>query len=85
MNKTYRPPFTLTTLILKLAEKISRELGRLEGARMILPTVVLRRTNQIKTIHASLTIEGNTLTIEQITDLLNGKRVLGPKKDILKY
>jgi len=84
MTKTYHPPFTLTHLILKLSEKISREIGRLEGSKMIFPSITLRRSNQIKTVHASLAIEGNTLTIEQITDLLNDKRVLGPKKDILE-
>ena len=84
MTKTYHPPFTLTHLILKLSEKISREIGRLEGSKMIFPSITLRRSNQIKTVHASLAIEGNTLTIEQISDLLNDKRVLGPKKDILE-
>ena len=80
----YRPPITITPKILKLSENIFKEMGRLEGVKMISPPVVLRRTNKIKTIHASLAIEGNTLAIEHITDLLEGKRVIGPVKDILE-
>jgi Fic family protein len=69
---------------MNLSENIFKEIGRLEGAKIISPPVVLRRSNKIKTIHASLAIEGNTLTIDQITNLLEGKRVLGPSKDILE-
>ena len=69
---------------MRLSEAISYEMGRLTGEKMLSPTVRLRRSNQIKTIHASLAIEGNTLTLEQITDILEGKRILGPSKDILE-
>lgn len=80
----YRPPVTITLKILKLSESISREIGHLEGVQKISPPIVLRRSNQIKTIHASLAIEGNTLAIEHITDILEGKRIIGPVKDILE-
>jgi len=46
------------------------------------PSPQLRKQNQIKTIHSSLQIEGNTLSEEQITALLENKRVIGPHKDI---
>jgi Fic family protein len=82
--KYYKPPFTLTSKIIKLCEEIAYETGRLAGERMLLPTITLRRSNQIKTIQGSLAIEGNTLTLAQITDILDGKRVLGPSKDILE-
>lgn len=82
--KMYRPPVTISPSILRLSENIFKEIGRLEGVRMISPPVVLRRSNKIKTIHASLAIEGNTLTIENITDVLEGKRVIGPVKDIVE-
>lgn len=44
----------------------------------------LRKRNRIKSIQSSLEIEGNTLTVEQITDLINNKRVLAPQKDIIE-
>lgn len=80
----YRPPFLVTSKILEHCVQISRELGRLDGQKLTKPTAVLRRSNQIKTIQASLAIEGNTLDLEQVTDLLAGKRVLGPSRDILE-
>lgn len=82
--KIYTPPFQITALILKLSEAIAHQLGLLEGWQLLAPQVQLRRSHQIKTIQASLAIEGNTLTVEQITALLSGKRVLGPSKDILE-
>ena len=47
-------------------------------------TPQLRKENRIKTIHSSLWIEANSLTLEQVTDIVNGKRVSGPEKDILE-
>lgn len=82
--KHYKPPFTLTIEIIKLSEAIAYEIGRLVGEKMLIPPVILRRSNQIKTIQASLAIEGNTLTLDQITDILDGKRILGPSKDIIE-
>lgn len=81
---SYKPPFSITPEILRLSEQISRELGRLEGQKLTQPSLILRRSNQIKTIQASLAIEGNTLDLDQVTDLLAGKRILGPSKDILE-
>ena len=49
---------------------------------MVRPSLKLRKENKIKTIHHSLAIEGNTLTQEQVTALLEKKRVIGPKKQI---
>ncbi|KKB96460.1 Fic/DOC family protein [Candidatus Arcanobacter lacustris] len=80
----YKPPFTLTSKIINLSEAIAYEMGRLAGEKMLLPTIKLRRSNRIKTIQASLAIEGNTLTLDQITDILDGKHILGPSKDILE-
>lgn len=82
--KPYVPPFSLTAEILSLSEQISCALGQLEGLKLLQPSVKLRRSNQIKTIHASLGIEGNSLSIEQITDILENRLVLGPSKDILE-
>jgi Fic family protein len=49
---------------------------------LVRPSLKLRKENKIKTIHHSLAIEGNTLTQEQVTALLEKKRVIGPKKQI---
>src|SRR5580658_1792982 len=79
---TKKPLFSITPEILSLAQNISWELGKLSGSKLIGPTVVLRRINNIRTIQASLAIEGNTLDVEQITAILEGKKVIGPKRDI---
>ena len=75
--KYYKPPFTLTSEIIKLSEAIAYQIGRLAGEKMLSPPIKLRRSNRIKTIQASLAIEGNTLTLDQITDILDGKPILG--------
>jgi Fic family protein len=82
--KNYIPPFKITGHIIQLSEAIAYELGRLAGEKLIAPKLSLRKSNQIKTIQASLAIEGNTLNLDQVTDLLEGKRVLGSAKDILE-
>ncbi len=78
-----KPPYQITGKILKLVASISERIGEVKSARLIKPPTELRKRNRIKTIQASLEIEGNTLTVAQITDLLNNKRVLAPKRDIL--
>lgn len=80
----YIPPFQITTGILSKSQLIFRELGVLAGAKIDMPPVKLRRINKILTIQASLEIEGNTLGMDQVTHLCNGKRVVGPPKDILE-
>lgn len=79
-----RPPFHITQRILKQLTAISRLLGKVEVLHLQRPSPELRRQNQIKTIHSSLQIEGNTLSEAQITALMNGKRVIGPQKDLLE-
>ncbi|MBS0654925.1 MAG: Fic family protein [Verrucomicrobia bacterium] len=78
------PPFQITTSILSLSQQIYRELGVLAGAKIEVPPIKLRRLSSIVTIQASLAIEGNTLSLDQVTALLDGKRVIGPEKDILE-
>jgi len=79
-----KPPFQITNKILELLQDISYELGILVGAKLYTPPIKLRKNNHIKTLQSSLAIEGNTLSLEQITDIINGKRVLAPEKDILE-
>jgi Fic family protein len=79
-----KPPYRITTKILNLISSISEKIGEVKSARLIKPPTELRKLNRIKTIQSSLEIEGNTLTVEQITDLINDIRVLAPQKDILE-
>ena len=77
-----KPPYEITSEILKLTSSISEKIGEVKSAKLIKPPTELRKRNRIKSIQSSLEIEGNTLTVEQITDLINNKRVFAPQKDI---
>lgn len=79
-----KPPYDITNRILKQIASVSEKIGEVNAAHLNKPPTELRKKNRIKTIQSSLEIEGNTLTVEQITDLLNNKRVLAPTKDILE-
>ena len=76
------PKFSLTNKILCLVAEIAELVGSIKEAANFDKNPVLRRKNRIQTIHGSLSIEQNTLTIEQVTAVLNGKRVIAPPKDI---
>ena len=79
-----KPPYQITETILRLVAQISERLGKVNAIHLEKPPSTLRKKNRIKTIQSSLAIEGNTLTEEQITALLNNQRVLAPQKDILE-
>lgn len=79
-----KPPYTITPHILELVSRIQELLGEIKYYTIVRPPLKLRRQNKIKTIHHSLAIEGNSLTEDQITALLEDRRVLGPKKQILE-
>ncbi len=79
-----KPPYQLTDKILKLVVTISERLGEINATHLYKPPTELRKKNRIKTIQSSLEIEGNTLTEEQITALLNDKRIIAPQKDIVE-
>ena len=78
------PPYDITKKILELYGRISAALGICQSLMFNKPEARLRKQNRIITIQASLAIEGNTLDIEGVTSILDKKRVLGPKKDILE-
>lgn len=77
-----KPPYKITPKILQLITSISEKIGAVNANFLNSPSPKLRKQNKVKTIHSSLKIEGNTLTEEQITALIEHKRVIGPKKDI---
>jgi len=84
LGDAMKPPYELTSRILNLISSISEKIGEVKSARLSKPPTDLRKRNRIKSIQSSLEIEGNTLTVEQITDLIDNKRVLAPKKDIVE-
>jgi len=84
LDKIMKPPYTITAKILTLVSLISERIGEINSAHLSKPPTELRKKNRIKTIQSSLEIEGNTLTIEQITAIFENKRVIGPKKDIIE-
>jgi hypothetical protein len=77
-----KPPFEITNAIIDHVAEIAELVGRLTSTNQLSANPTLRRTNRIRTIHGSLAIEQNTLTLEQVTAVLNGKQVLAPPKDI---
>ena len=77
-------PCQMTSEIVNTLAAIAECIGQLEGVNLIQPGPQLRRKNRIRTIRASLAIEGNSLTRDQITALLDKKRVVGPPQDILE-
>ena len=79
-----KPPYDITPQILKLISSISEKIGEVNANYLNKQSPQLRKENRIKTIHSSLQIEGNTLTEEQITALLENKRVVGPRKDVIE-
>jgi len=79
-----KPPYDITPTILKQITTIAQKLGEVNATYLNKQKPQLRKENRIKTIHSSLQIEGNTLTEEQITALLENKKIVGPKKDILE-
>ena len=82
MKEYYNPPYTITNKIVALIAEISELIGHITVTSGLNNNPKLRRDNRIKTIQASLAIENNTLTVEQITALLNGKRILGTPVEI---
>lgn len=79
-----KPPFEISDQTLELIGQIERLLGRYEGLHSPRPLPRLRRSHRVRTIHDSLAIEGNTLTLEQATTVLEGRRVAAPARDILE-
>ena len=80
--KNKKPPFEITNQIIDYVAEIAELVGRMTASSPLSTSPTLRRANRIRTIHGSLAIEQNTLSLEQVTAVLNGKHVLAPPKDI---
>jgi len=81
---SYEPPFRLSERILQLVADIAQKVGRVEILGEFNTSTQLRKENRIRTIQSSLAIENNSLSLEQVTALVDDKRVLAPPKDILE-
>ncbi len=78
----YKPPFTITNKILSYVASISEKIGRITAIRSLETKPHLRKNNRIKSIHSSLKIEANSLSLGQVRDVINGKNVFGEQKEI---
>jgi Fic family protein len=79
-----KPLYQISVRIIELIASISEKIGEVKTAYLYKPPTELRRKNRIKTIQSSLEIEGNSLSLEQVTDIFENKRVIAPLKDILE-
>ena len=78
----YKPPFDVNPKIINLISEISEKIGYVNSLEITPESVRLRKKNRIKTIHSTLAIENNSLSLEQITALIDGKRVIGSNDEI---
>ena len=78
----YKPPFEITSKIIELISKISEKIGEINYLKDNPRHIQLRKENRIKTIHSSLAIENNSLSLQQITAIIEGKKVLGNPNEI---
>ena len=82
MEEIYAPPFRMTEEITNLVIEIGECVGKISVSDAATKDPKLRRVNRMQTIHATLAIEQNALTLEQVTAVIQGKRVLAPPQDI---
>ena len=82
MKDYYQPPFHMTEEITNLIIEIGEYVGRITTYDSMRQNPVLRKESRIRSVYSSLAIEQNTLSLDQVTDVIEGKRVLGPPQDI---
>ena len=78
----YIPPFVITNEILDYVSSIMEKIGKVSSFDNLTRFPILRKQNRIRSIQSSCAIEANSLTINQVKDVINGKTVIGPSKDI---
>ena len=79
---SYVPPYTISNRMLELVSDISEKVGRISSHKELESKPHLRRNNRIKSIHSSLKIEANSLSLSEVRDVINGHLVLGDQKEI---
>ena len=80
--KEYKPPYSITEDMLNLVASISEKLGEINVYHNLDAKPHLRKNNRIKSIHSSLKIEANSLSIGEVKDVIDGRLVLGPEREI---
>ena len=78
----YTPPFSITNNMLSKCISIAEKLGKISIFNSLKRMPILRKNNRIKSIHSSLAFEANSLSLNQVRDVIMGKTVIGPKKEI---
>ena len=78
----YVSPFTITSVMLEYVSKIMEKIGKMSNYTNLNKMLNLRKNNKIRSIHSSLAIESNSLTLEQVAAVIDGKLVMGPQKEI---
>ena len=78
----YVPPFEITNDMLDRVSSIMKSIGKLDNYKDLSKMPILRRNNRIKSIHSSLAIEANSLSLNQVKDVIDGKTVIGPQDEI---
>ena len=80
----YIPPFTISNKMLQLVSSISEKIGEIDSRDSLESKPHLRRNNRIKSIHSSLRIEANSLSLTQVRDVIDGHNVLADRLEILE-
>ena len=78
----YKPPFTISNFMLSKTISITEKLGKIETYNFLKRMPILRRNNKIRSIHSSLAIEANSLSLDEVRDVISGKIVIGPQKEM---
>ena len=78
----HKPPFEITNYILNKVIDITNKVNIVSSYQLIKRMPILRRNNKIKSLHSSLVIEANSLSLDQVNDIISGKLVYGPKNEI---
>ena len=78
----YIPPFEISNEMLKKVSDIMEKIGKLDSFTNLDKTPYLRKQTKINSVHSSVAIENNPLSLEQVKDVINGKLVIGEQKDI---
>ncbi len=81
---SYKPPYKINTKMLDYISKIMKIIGEITAQSKLSNKPLLRKTNKINSIYSSLAIENNSLTKDEVRGIINGKLVVGPKRDILE-
>ena len=78
----YIPPYEITDIMTNRISSIMKKIGKLDNYKDLNKMPTLRKNNRIKSIHSSLAIEANSLSFEQVKDVIDGKIVIGPQDEI---